>query len=164
MKTPPPHGLVCAAGVFVLGWYCPYSGESCRCPEARRAVCQRRRKCHLPGTYFARGDGEVHLLYCLSAGQHSPIQAVDLCQGSPAAARKSAGQCASLAINAIFPAHSLPREYGTALLPLRSQTKTPPSSGENPAEGGVLFFIRLRRNSPLRCWSGTRLRPDFPAR
>ena len=58
MKIPPPHGLVCAAGVFVLGRYCPYSGESCRCPEIRRAICQHRRKCHLPGMLLAPGCGK----------------------------------------------------------------------------------------------------------
>lgn len=109
MKTPPPHGLVCAAGVFVLGRYCPYSGESCRCTEARWAVCQRRRKCHLPGTLLAPSVPD----------------------SSPASALPNK--------NAAF---------------VRGK----------PGRGRRAVFIRLRRNSPLRCWSGTQLRPDSPAR
>ena len=101
--------MTCAAGVFVLGRHCPYSGESCRCTEARRAVCQHRNKCHLPGMLLA------------PRVRNSP------------------------------PASALPNKNAAFVR-------------GKPGRGRRAVFIRLRRNSPLHCWSGTQLRPDSPAR
>lgn len=217
MKTPPPHGLICAAGVFVLGRHCPYSGESCRCTEARRAECLRRSKCHLPGTLLALSMQKVRPLHCLSAGQHSPIQAVALCRESPPAPGSppdsmsapeempssrytpAPGYGKPVCRIAFLPGSTVPYKLwpcagkvllrpeirrtvcqhrskchlpGT-LLALRGRNSSPASALPNknaafvrgkPGRGRRAVFIRLRRNSPLHCWSGTLLRPDSPAR
>lgn len=145
--------MTCAAGVFVLGRYCPCSGESCRCPEVRRAVYQHRKKCHLPGMLLAPSMRKARPPHCLSAGQHSPIQAMALCWGSPAAARKFAGQCVCAGGNVIFPARFLPRVCPIARLPMRSQTKTPPSSGENRQRAACCFYQAAEElSSSLLVW------------
>ena len=84
-------------------------GKPCRCPEARRAVCQPRNKCHLPGTLLALRV-----------------------RNSPSAS-------------------ALPN-------------KNAAFARGKPGRGRRAVFIRLRRNFPLHCWSGTQLRPDSPAR
>lgn len=153
MKTPPPHGLVCAAGVFVLGWYCPYSGESLplpgsppgsvsapeQMPDSRHGPCPEVAEKSIYCTAFLPGSTAPYKLWpCAGESCRCPEARRAVCQHRR---------------NAIFPARSLPREYGTVRLPLRSQTKTPPSSGENPAKGGVLFYQAAEElSSSLLVW------------
>ena len=152
MKTPPPHGLVCAAGVFVLGRHCPYSGEVLLHPEARRAVCQRRSKCHLLDTLLPRGTENLSaaLPFHQAAQPHTsygPVPEKSSC------ARNPAGQSASAGRNAVFPACFLPRVCPIARLPLRAQTKTPPSSGKHRQRAACCFYQAAEElSSSLLVW------------
>lgn len=153
MKTPPPYGLVCAAGVFVLGRHCPYSGESLPLPGSPPGSLSAPEE--MPSFRHASCPKYVESPsaappFCRAAQSHTSRGPVP---GKSSCARNPAGQSASAGRNAVFPACSLPREYGTVRLPLRSQTKTPPSSGENQAEGGVLFYQAAEElSSSLLVW------------
>ena len=165
MKTPPPHGLTCAAGVFVLGRYCPYSGESCRCTEARRTACQHRSKCHLPDTLLPRGDGEVRLPHRLSAGQHSPIQAVALYRRSPPAPRNSPGSLPAPeempssrhapcpGVRKARPPHRLSAGQHSLIQAVTLYRRSPPAPGNPPGSLPAPEEIPSPRHAP--CPEGT---------
>ena len=128
------------------------AGNPYRCPEIRRAVCQHRNKCHLPDTLLLRGAGSPSAAppFCRAAQPHTNCDPV---LGKSSCARKSAGQSASTGANAIFPARSLPREYGTVCLPLRSQTKTPPLSGKTRQRAACCFYQAAEElSSSLLVW------------
>ena len=132
--------MTCAAGVFVLGRYCPYSGESLPLPgsppDSLPAPEEMPSSRHAPCPKYVESPSAAPP-FCRAAQSHTSRGPVP---GKSSCARNPAGQSASAGRNAVFPACSLPRVCPIARLPLRSQTKTPPSSGENPAEGGVLFY------------------------
>lgn len=109
------------------------------------------------------GVWKTCLPHCLSAGQHSPIQAMALCWESPPAPGNPPD---SLPAPEQMPSpRHAPCPEGTeqfaCLCAPKQKRRLHPGK---PGRVRRAVFIRLRRNSPLHCWSGTPLRPDSPAR
>ena len=163
MKIPPPHGLVCAAGVFVLGRYCPYSGESCRCPEIRRAICQHRRKCHLPGMLLAPGCGKSVRRTAFLSDRTAPLKPGTYAREAlplPVSPLGSVSAPEEMPSSRHAPCPGGTEQFACLCVPKQKRRLHP----GKPGRGRRAVFIRLRRNSPLHCWSGTQLRPGSPAR